>query len=138
MFSRKNTINSRSLLTIFAVLVTVLWCGANTITTNAQTVRKNVPLDFTGDGRTDWATIANSLNPAPLGATLRWKVTGNPAPAGPNQAFIREFDYGVRGNAIVPRDYVGDRKTDVAVVRFGTPMNLFRRSIPNRNGWNYS
>ncbi|MDQ3748671.1 MAG: hypothetical protein M3367_06625, partial [Acidobacteriota bacterium] len=70
MFSRKNTINSRSLLTIFAVVVTVLWCGANTITTNAQMTPRRVPMDFTGDGRSDWATIANSV----VGAPLRWKV----------------------------------------------------------------
>jgi hypothetical protein len=60
MFLRKNTINLHSLLTIFAVLVTVLWCGANITTTNAQVIRKNVPLDFTGDGRTDWATYSSN------------------------------------------------------------------------------
>ncbi len=134
MFSRKNTINSRSLLTIFAVLMTVLWCGANTITTNAQTVRKNVPLDFTGDGRTDWATIANTTPPAPIGTPLRWKIVGNPASAAPNAAFIRHFDYGLRGDLIVPRDYTGDRKTEVAVWRPGTPGIYYVSQFPTGTG----
>jgi len=60
MFIRKNTINLRSLFTIFALLTMVLCGGINIVTTNAQVIRKNVPLDFTGDGRTDWATVASS------------------------------------------------------------------------------
>lgn len=140
MFSRKNTINLPSLLAIFAMLATVLWCGANTITTNAQTTPRRVPMDFTGDGRSDWATIANSV----VGAPLRWKVTGNPAPASPNQAFKREFDYGIAGNYskvpnslrdyIYPDDYTGDRKTDVVVWRPSAPSIFYVAEFPIGTG----
>ncbi len=140
MLTRKNTINLRSLPMIFAVLVTVLWCGANTITTNAQTPPRRVPMDFTGDGRSDWATITNRV----VGAPLRWKVTGNPAPAGPNQAFQRAFDYGIAGNFtdppnsfrdfIYPDDYTGDRKTDVVVWRPGTPAIFYVAEFPIGTG----
>ncbi len=118
----------------------ILWCGANTITTNAQTIPRRVPMDFTGDGRSDWATIAIGA----VGTPLRWKVTGNPAPTGPNQAFKREFDYGVAGNnnnapnnigdEIVPDDYIGDRKTDVTVWRPGTPGIFFVAEFPIGTG----
>jgi len=128
MFSRKNTINLRSLLTIFAVIVTAFWCGENTITTNAQTTPRRVPMDFTGDGRSDWATIATN------GMVHRWKITGNPAPAGPNQAFQRAFDYGFTSDLVYPDDYIGDRKTDVTVWRPGTPGIFFVAEFPIGTG----
>jgi hypothetical protein len=104
----------------------------DSITTNAQVVRKNVPLDFTGDGRTDWATIANLG--APVGTPLRWKILGNPASATPNAAFRRDFDYGLRGDTVVPRDYTGDRKTEVAVRRAGTPGIYYVSQFPTGSG----
>jgi hypothetical protein len=116
-------------MTMFTSLaVTVFCCAANIVTTNAQVVRKNVPLDFTGDGRTDWATIANLG--APAGTSLRWKILGNPASAAPNAAFKRDFDYGLRGDIVVPRDYTGDRKTEVAVWRPGTPGFYYVSQFP--------
>jgi hypothetical protein len=72
--------------------------------------------DFTGDGRTDWTTFRLG---GTTGAPLRWRVVGNPASAVPNGAFIREFDYGLTGDFLVPADYVGDRKTEMAVWRSG-------------------
>lgn len=72
--------------------------------------------DFTGDGRTDWTTFRFG---ATTGAPIRWRVVGNPASPVPNAAFIREFDYGLTGDRIVPADYVGDRKTDMTVWRSG-------------------
>jgi hypothetical protein len=106
----------------------------DSITTNAQVVRKNVPLDFTGDGRTDWATIANLTAPAPVGTPLRWKILGNPASAAPNAAFRRDFDYGLRGDFPIPRDYTGDRKTEVAVGRGGTPVIHYVSQFPTGTG----
>ncbi|MCA1624774.1 MAG: VCBS repeat-containing protein [Acidobacteria bacterium] len=126
MFLKNYTENLRSrftIFTLFAIAAMVFWCGANITTTNAQTptpTPRRVPMDFTGDGRSDWATIAI---PSTAGLPLRWKVTGNPASTVPNQAFIRAFDYGlsgsqtVAGDTIVPADYIGDRKTDVTVWR---------------------
>ena len=131
MLTRKNTKNLRSLPMIFAVLVTFLWCGEIITTTNAQTIRKNVPLDFTGDGRTDWATITNT---GPLGTPFRWRIAGNPAPSAPNAAFIREFDFGMRGDAVVPRDYIGDRKTEVAIHRQGAPRIYYVAQFPIGTG----
>lgn len=119
-------------MTMFTLLaVTFFCCAANIVTTNAQVVRKNVPFDFTGDGRTDWATIANLG--APAGTALRWKILGNPAPAAPNTAFKRDFDYGLRGDFPVSRDYNGDRKTEVAVWRAGTPGIHYIAQFPIGN-----
>ncbi|MCA1639193.1 MAG: VCBS repeat-containing protein [Acidobacteria bacterium] len=127
------TENLRSLFMIFAVLVTVLWCGANITTTNAQTptpTPRRVPMDFTGDGRSDWATVVIGT----VGTPIRWKVTGNPASTVPNQAFIRAFDYGFSGDFVVPADYNGDRKTDVTVWRPGTPGIFYVAEFPTGTG----
>ncbi|MEJ7863364.1 MAG: VCBS repeat-containing protein [Pyrinomonadaceae bacterium] len=135
MFFTKNRKNLSSRMTMFTLLaVTVFCCAANIVTTNAQVVRKNVPLDFTGDDRTDWATIANFTAPAPIGTPLRWKILGNPASATPNAAFKRDFDYGLRGDIPVPRDYTGDRKTEVAVYRRGTPGIYYVSQFPTGVG----
>ncbi len=134
MFLKDYRENPRSLFMIFAVLVTVFWCGANLTTTNAQTptpTPKRVPMDFTGDGRSDWATI---VIPAATGLPLRWKVTGNPAAPGPNNAFQRAFDYGFSGDFIVPADYILDRKTDVTVWRPGTPGIFYVAEFPTGPG----
>ena len=115
---------------IFTLLITVFLWGAN-LTINAQTIRR-VPFDFTGDGRTDWTTIANLT--APDGTPLRWKILGNPASADPNAAFKRDFDYGLRGDVPVPRDYTGDRKTEVAVWRPGTQGIYYVSQFPTGAG----
>jgi uncharacterized delta-60 repeat protein len=98
---------------------------------NPQVIRKNVPLDFTGDGRTDWATISFGVG---ANMPLRWKITGNPAPATPNAAFKREFDYGFNSDFPVPGDYTGDRKTEVAVRRGGTPAIVYVAQFPSGVG----
>ncbi len=133
MFSRKNTINSRSLLTIFAVIVTAFWCGENTITTNAQTTPRRVPMDFTGDGRSDWAVV-NDPFATTANMPLRWKVVGNPASPVPNAAFIRNFDYGFSTDRIIADDFIGDRKTDVVVWRPGTPSIFYVSEFPIGTG----
>lgn len=80
------------------------------------TQQRGTLYDFTGDGRTDWTTYRLG---ATTGAPLRWRVVGNPASPIPNAAFIREFDYGLTGDLLAPADYVGDRKTELAVWRSG-------------------
>lgn len=72
--------------------------------------------DFTGNGRTDWTV----LGPIAAGQPIRWKITANPSLPGPNQAFIRAFDYGIGGDSIVPNNYRGDKKVEVAVRRADT------------------
>ncbi len=119
-------------MTMFALLaVTVFCCAANTITTNAQVIRKNVPYDFTGDGRTDWVTLASAVG---VNIPIRWKILGNPALAAPNTAFRRDFDYGFSSDVVVPRDYTGDRKTEVAVWRPGTQGIYYVSQFPTGTG----
>ncbi len=131
MFLKNYRKNLRWLLTIFALLLTVFWCGANITTTNAQTTIDNqptrkriprpVPMDFTGDGRTDWATISYKSD-----KPIRWKILGNPAiPAAGGEAFIRIFDYGFFGDFVVPGDYTGDRKTEVTVSRRQNSQSIY-------------
>ena len=133
MFLKKYTKNLRSLFTIFAVLATaiaMLWLGANTFTTNAQTSRGTL-FDFTGNGRTDWTTLAF---PAATGQPITWKVLGNPANPAPNAAFIRIFDYGIRNNSIIAGDFIGDNKTDLAVYRSGSQSIFYVAQFPNGSG----
>jgi hypothetical protein len=116
------------------------WIGIDDIKVYATggapepTPAKRVPFDFTGDGRTDWATFGNYLLPAPVGAPLRWKVTGNPASPAPNAAFKREFDYGLNSDFIVAADYIGDRKTDPTVWRPGSPGIFYVAQFPTGTG----
>ena len=92
-----------------------------TITTGGGTTppARATVFDFTGTGRTSF-TI---LSPLVGGQPIRWKVAGNPALPGANQAFIRVFDYGIASSTtvaaddIVPDDYRGDKKYEVAVRR---------------------
>ncbi len=110
MFLGKYTINFRSVLAVFAVAITVFSAGASI--TNAQQVR-NTLHDFVGTRATDWTTL--SFTEA---GPIRWRITGNPANPAPNQAFKREFDYGLTdSDSLVVGDYVGDNKSDLAIWR---------------------
>ncbi len=98
------------------------WVGVDDIsvsTGSGSTAAKATLFDFTGNGRTDF-TILSNLSTAAVGSPIRWSIAANPAIPGPNQAFIRGFDYGQVGDSIVPNDYRGDKKVDVAVRRPGT------------------
>ncbi len=123
MFLKKNKKNLRSLLSGFAVLglaITALWWGANTSTINAQVTGTNrgTLFDFSGEGRTDFTTLVFNEN-----ANIVWNIVVNPANPLPNQGIIRRFAFGLTGDGatfgdtIVPRDYFGDNKTEVAVYR---------------------
>ncbi len=91
--------------------------------------------DFTGNGRTDWTTLK-----IPTSGPITWKIAGNPAAAGANQAFIRVFDYGVRTGAaatndvIVPQDYDGDAKTEPTVWRPGANGVFYVAQFPTATG----
>jgi len=122
MFLKKNKKNIRSLFSVFAVFglaITALWWGANTSTINAQVVRGTLN-DFSGEGRTDFTTLVFNEN-----ANITWNIVVNPVNPLPNQGIIRRFNFGLAGDlttgegsdVIVPRDYVGDRKTEIAVYR---------------------
>lgn len=97
------------------------WVGVDDISVTAGGGGTTPPaaratlFDFTGNGRTDFTVFSNSF--ATAGVPIRWSIAENPAIAGPNQAFIRGFDYGVVGDSVVPNDYRGDIKVDVTVRR---------------------
>lgn len=114
MILKKNKNTLRPLFTVFALLTTMLWWGANT--TSAQTpAARGTLYDFNGSGRTSFVTLS-----FPASGNIRWRIQGNPQAPGPNQAFIREFDYGLATNnsdSIVPEDYTGDLKTEPTVWR---------------------
>ena len=146
MFLKENVKKVRSLFNGFAiagVAAAALLMGANAATANAQVKgdRTDAPsggaankfLDFTGNGRTDFVTVA--LAAPNSGGPISWRVAGNPASAVPNQAFIRRFDYGTvgttadNGDAIVVGDYTGDNKAELAVFRGADQTALDRTGI---------
>lgn len=71
--------------------------------------------DFTGDARTDFVMVSAVSASAPR----RWKILRNPGIAGPNNAFIRIFDFGIGSDQITPGDFFGTGKTEVGVWRSG-------------------
>ena len=99
---------------------------------------KSTLFDFTGNGRTDWTTLT-----VPTSGAITWRIAGNPAASGPNQAFIRIFNYGLSniitnadgdliqtGDQIVPQDYSGDQKTEVSVWRPGAQSYFYTSQFP--------
>lgn len=100
-------------------------CGGGTTPAARGTL-----FDFTGNGKTDWTTLV-----IPTSGPIFWKIAGNPAAPGANQAFIRSFDYGLRtsatsGDTPVPQDYSGDKKTEVAVWRPGAQSIFYVSQFP--------
>lgn len=111
----KNKNNLRSLFTVFALMTTMLWWGANM--TSAQTPAARGTLhDFTGSGRTSFVTLGLPEG----GGPITWRIAANPPVTGTNPAFIRVFQYGANNlDFIVPEDYSGDAKADPTVWRNG-------------------
>jgi hypothetical protein len=74
-------------------------------------------LDFDGDGKTD--PVVTRVTNSPNSGQIRWFVynstTGN----------NNETDWGLTTDKLVPADYDGDHKTDIAVWRAGPPFGSF-------------
>ncbi|CAN5404779.1 hypothetical protein BH20ACI1_BH20ACI1_25790 [soil metagenome] len=131
MLTKKYRENPFILSIIFAVFGLVIFAFGAINMADAQ-INKSTYLDFTGNGRTDWAVIS-TLPKAP-GQPFRWKILGNPASPVPNEAFIRIFDYGSIGDIILAGDYIGDRKTDLTVYRSGSQSIFYVAQFPIGTG----
>jgi hypothetical protein len=131
MLTKKYRENPFILSIIFTFFGLAMFAFGAINTANAQT-NKSTYLDFTGNGRTDWAVITG-LSKSP-GQPFRWKILGNPASSAPNEAFIRIFDYGSIGDIILAGDYVGDRKTDLTVYRSGSQSIFYVAQFPIGTG----
>jgi len=114
---------------IFGLTVIVL-CGVTTITTTAQTNRSTY-LDFTGDGKTDWAVYTP---PQEFGQQFRLKILGNQTGSAPSEPLIRVFDYGLFNDILFFGDYIGDRKTDLVAWRRGQPNIFYTAQFPIGTG----
>ncbi|MCW5961955.1 MAG: VCBS repeat-containing protein [Pyrinomonadaceae bacterium] len=69
--------------------------------------------DYNGDGKTDFALVRNVGGGT--GGQIRWFINQNGSTA------VSAFDWGISTDALVPQDYDGDNKTDIAVWRAGVP-----------------
>ena len=78
------------------------------VTTVATAARSTAPVDFNGDGRTDFAVARN------ISGQLRWFYLLNGVGTSVG------LDWGLVGDTLIPEDFDGDGKDDVAVWRAGT------------------
>lgn len=81
--------------------------------------------DFVGDNRTDFVTVTTGTT----GTTpRRWNILGN------NNGPIVQFTYGVTGDILLARDFIGDAKSDASVYRpgatAGAQSTFFVTEIP--------
>jgi hypothetical protein len=73
----------------------------------------DAPVDFDGDGFTDWAVVRNVGGGA--NGQVRWYYNLNAG--GPTVA----LDWGLAGDFFIPADYDNDNKDDIAIWRPGAP-----------------
>jgi hypothetical protein len=71
----------------------------------------DAPVDFNGDGRTDWAVVRN-IGGANNQLRWFWNINGSANPTAAS-------DWGVNGDTLVPADFDGDDRDDIAVWRPG-------------------
>ena len=74
----------------------------------------DAPVDFNGDGKTDYAVYRNIGNPT--NGQLRWFYNLN-VPNSPTVA----LDWGLATDTVITEDFDGDLKDDIAVWRPGVP-----------------
>lgn len=78
----------------------------------------DAPLDFNGDGKTDFGVVRST--PAVGGTQARWYNLINDTNGAENQV-----DFGVTSDSITPGDFDGDGKDDIAVWRSATDNSFF-------------
>lgn len=86
-------------------------------TGSAACVGARRPVDFNGDGKSDYTVIRNTGGGP--GGQLSWLTHLNGGADSPVQP------WGLNGDEFVPADYDGDGKTDIAVWRLGSPFNAY-------------
>jgi hypothetical protein len=93
------------------------WVGIDDINVTfvGSPARSTAPVDFNGDGRTDWAITRGG------GGLKTWWIQNNGSAGG------SVVQWGLQNDRNVPEDYDGDGKDDIAVWRTGaaTQANFF-------------
>ncbi len=85
--------------------------------TGATPTASDAPVDFTGDGRSDYTVVRNTGGGPSGQITWFYHPAGGGAPGA--------FQWGLAADFFVPEDYDGDLKDDIAVWRPGAPLNSF-------------
>jgi len=100
--------------------------AASLILTGGAAVAADAPVDFTGDGKSDYAVVRNTGG-GPSGQ-VTWFILPN------NTGAIQAYQWGLATDFFVPEDYDGDGKDDVAVWRPGA-ATVASFYILNSNGF---
>ncbi|MGB7068221.1 MAG: VCBS repeat-containing protein [Pyrinomonadaceae bacterium] len=96
------------------------WVGVDDVNVTASggpVTPNDAPVDFNGDGKTDWSVVRN------IGGSneqLRWFIALN----GTSDT-LYGADWGIRNDTLVPEDYDGDGKDDVAIWREGASATFY-------------
>ncbi len=72
----------------------------------------DAPVDFNGDGRTDWVVARNTGGGASGQLTWFWNINGAATPTAASA-------WGLQSDTLTPADFDGDQKDDIAVWRPG-------------------
>jgi hypothetical protein len=72
----------------------------------------DAPVDFNGDGRTDWVVVRNTGGGVNGQLTWFWNINNAATPTAASA-------WGLNNDILVPADYDGDQKDDIAVWRPG-------------------
>jgi hypothetical protein len=92
--------------------------AANLTLTGTTVIASDAPVDFNGDGRTDY-TVVRNVGGGPTGA-VRWFYNLNNS-ANPTVG----FDWGVATDFFINEDFDGDDKDDIAVWRPGSAATFY-------------
>ena len=86
--------------------------GIDTFSYTPFVAAGDAPVDFNGDGKTDWAVSRNSGGAAAGQIRWYWNINGSAAPTAAS-------DWGSNADTLTPADFDGDQKDDIAVWRSG-------------------